>query len=110
MPASIDLKFPAGGIGAQPNFATIEPYKTTGAAMYFSGSAGFCKKRYPLRGCYLRMGTSIAQISQSEIAQFAFGKLGAPSPPSSSYAGGVSPPAGGDSGLCPKNTQAFEKA
>ena len=77
----------ADGIGTQTNFATIEPYKNTGAAMYFSGSAGLCKKRYPLRGCYYRMGLSIAQISQSEIAQFAFGKLGAPSPPSSSYAG-----------------------
>ena len=81
------LKPATGENKAQPNFATIEPYKNTGAAMYFSGSAGFCKKRYPLRGCYLRMGTSIARISQSEIAQFAFGKLGAPSLRSSSYAG-----------------------
>ncbi|MBQ8923071.1 MAG: hypothetical protein IJ060_13105 [Oscillospiraceae bacterium] len=38
------------------------------------------KKKYPLRGCYFGMGTSIAHVSQSETAQFAFGKHGVPKP------------------------------
>ena len=38
------------------------------------------EKKYPLCGCYFGMGTSIAHVSQSETAQFAFGKHGVPKP------------------------------